>query len=191
MVSCILLSAGESRRFGSPKALVDLRGTTAIGTIQQTLVDCRVDEVIVVLGAQANLIEPHVFNHNKVRVVHNKDYKLGQTSSFQAGVASVDKNASGILLLPVDCPFVRGTTIDKIIEDFTKTNPSILVPVCGGRRGHPPVFNVSLKQEILDLPTDQGINVLFERFPPVTIEINDPGILRTFNTPQEIRGHPP
>ena len=187
MISCIVLSAGESRRFGSPKALVPLGGKKAIKRIQQTLLDCAVvDEIIVVLGDEQELIRPHVFNHNKVRLVYNKDYKFGQTTSFQAGVASAGAFAQGFMLFPVDCPLIAAGTVEELVRLFNEKNPAILVPVHQSRRGHPPIFNVSLKKDILDLPPEKGINTLFIGHPPMTVEVKDKGILKTFNTLEEL-----
>ena len=100
MISCILLTAGESKRFGSPKALADIGQNKAIQLLQQKLLQSIVDEIIIVTGASESLIKPYVLNHSKVRLVHNKDYKFGQTSSFQTGLSIVDKNSFGFMLLP-------------------------------------------------------------------------------------------
>ena len=51
MISGIVLAAGESRRMGSPKALLDYQGRTFIENICDAFVTARVDELIVVLGA--------------------------------------------------------------------------------------------------------------------------------------------
>ena len=186
MISCVLLSAGESQRFGSPKALATLGKHTAIEKLQSTLVDSPVDEIIVVLGAHLDAVKPYVFNHKKVRIVYNKDHKLGQTSSFQAGLSAVAKESKAVFLAPVDCPLVQILTISALIDHFKKNDPAILVPAYKGKRGHPPLFNISFKKEILALPTSTGLNTLFEKYIPDTLEINDPGIIRTFNTPTDL-----
>ena len=186
MVTCILLSAGESQRFGSPKALAKTSRKTAIEDLQNTLINSIADDIIVVLGACSEAIEPHVFNHKKVRVVHNKDYKSGQTSSFQTGLRALKDNAHAILLAPVDCPFIRTSTVDALIRHFKQTAPAILVPVYCSRRGHPPVFNATLKKEALALPPSSGLNTLFSDHPPQTLDVDDPGIVQTFNTPEEL-----
>ena len=54
MISCILLSAGFSRRFGSPKALALINGVTVIEQLQNILVRSQVGETVVVLGDHAN-----------------------------------------------------------------------------------------------------------------------------------------
>jgi molybdenum cofactor cytidylyltransferase len=188
MISCVLLSAGESRRFGSPKALAKIGQENAIERIQNTLLASNiVDEIIVVLGAQAERISPYVFNHKKLRLVHNKDFKLGQTSSVQAGISNIEAFTRGIMLFPVDCPLIKPETIEEISHFFIEKNPSILVPVYQSQKGHPPIFNIALKRDILELPVEKGLNSLFIGHSPVTIETQDPGVLKTFNTPEEFK----
>jgi molybdenum cofactor cytidylyltransferase len=186
MISCILLTGGESQRFGSPKALADIHGKKAIEVLQDQLIQSLADEIIIVTGAHDHLIKPYVFNHSKVRIVHNKDYKFGQTSSFLTGINVVDPNCQGLMLLPVDCPFLLTTTIDELIAYFQQRNPAILIPSYQGKRGHPPVFHIKLKNEILNLNVERGLNSLMLQHQVQTIDINDPGIIQTFNTQEEL-----
>jgi len=186
MYTCILLSAGSSERFGSPKALAQISGTTIIEHIQQTLLKSRCEQIIVVLGGHADQIAPSIFNHKRIRVVYNNRYNLGQTSSVQTGWREAENTSQGIMFLPVDCPLVLASSIDTIMDHFTENEAEILIPTYKGRKGHPPVFHQRLKDEILGLTTDQGLNSLFARHPPKMLEVNDPGIIKSFNTPQEL-----
>jgi CTP:molybdopterin cytidylyltransferase MocA len=139
-----------------------------------------------VTGAHENLIKPLVFNHSNVRIVHNKDYKFGQTSSFQQGILSCDDQSNGFMLLPVDCPFITTQTINTLIEYFQQKNPSILVPTLMGKRGHPPIFHSNLKKTILNLNIHQGINDFMREQIVTTLEISDPGVVQSFNTQEEL-----
>ncbi len=186
MISCILLTAGESKRFGSPKALADIQNQKTIQVLQEKLIQSLIDEIIIVTGAFENLINPYVLNHSKVRVVHNKDYKLGQTSSFQTGLNIVDKNSKGIMLLPIDCPFILTTSIDTLICYFRKHVHDILIPSYQEKKGHPPILNAKLKNEILNLPPNKGLNSLIKLYQTKVLEINDPGIIQSFNTKEEL-----
>ena len=186
MITCIILSAGESQRFRSPKALARTSRRTAIEDLQNTLLGSIADEIIVVLGAYVDAVKPHVFNHKKVRIVYNKDYKLGQTSSFQTGLSAVGNETRAVLLAPVDCPLILTSTVDLLIRHFKQNNPVLLIPAYQGKRGHPPVFNASLKTDILALSPSTGVNSLFAVHVPEILEINDPGIVQAFNTPAEL-----
>jgi len=185
MNTCILLSAGLSERFGSPKALARIGDITAIELVQKTLLKSCCENIIVVLGASSTLIQPYIFIHSRINVVYNKDYNFGQTSSVQAGWRQADLASEGILLLPVDCPLVQSTTIDKIILSFKNNSQNILIPTYKNKKGHPPIFHQRLKSKILNLPLSHGLNSLFDQYPPQTIEIEDPGIIKSFNTMEE------
>ena len=154
--------------------------------MQNTLLQSTCDEIIVVLGAHADQIQPSIFIHSRIRVVYNKHYNFGQTSSVQAGWREADNSSKGIMFLPVDCPLVQASSINKIIDHFKKNDPDILIPTYQNKKGHPPIFHQRLKSKILDLPMNLGLNSLFHDHPPQTIEIDDPGIIKSFNTPQEL-----
>jgi len=186
MITCILLSAGLSERFGSPKALAYVAGDTVIRHVQNTLLQSTCDEIIVVLGANAQEIQPSIFIHSRVRVVYNKEYYFGQVSSVQAGWRQVNEASEGVLFLPVDCPLVKASSVDKIIQHFRKHSPDILIPSYQNKKGHPPIFHQRLKSKALNLSRDQGLNSLFIDHPPQIIEMDDPGIVQSFNTPEEL-----
>ena len=185
MITCILLSAGLSERFGSPKALATINGISVIQHVQNTLLQSSCNDIIVVLGAHLKEIEPSIFIHSRIRVVYNKDYFFGQTSSMQTGWRETNSTSRGIMFLPVDCPLIQTDTVNAVIQNFIKNDQDILIPTYQNKKGHPPIFNQRLKSEVLTLPLDKGMNSLFTTYPPKTIEIDDPGIVKSFNTPEE------
>ncbi|MCA9400461.1 MAG: nucleotidyltransferase family protein [Candidatus Omnitrophica bacterium] len=187
MVSCVLLAAGQSERFGSPKALVEFQQKPLITEIIDGLIQSQVIEIIVVLGAHHEKIEPHILNHTKVKSVYNKDYKNGQTSSFQAGIKVLRPNTPGAMLLPVDVPFVKVETINLLITHFLKCQSKILIPTYHGKKGHPPIFHQSIFNEINMLPHTQGINTVIHRHQDTLsrMDCDDIGVLDTFNTQEE------
>jgi len=189
MTSCIILAAGLSTRFGSPKPLANLKGTTVIEYLQKTLTDSQVDEIIIVLGAYHEEIKTHILNHKKIKVVYNKDYNLGQTSSFKTGLRHTLEDSDGIMLLPADYPVVRRETIDLLIENFSKQKTLMLIPTHHGKKGHPPIFHGTLTETILKMDDSSGLNVLAKQnaFEVRLLEVDDPGILYTFNNPEELK----
>ncbi len=188
MFTCIILAAGLSTRFGQPKALAQIYTQPAITCILNKALSSNSDEIIVVLGAHQQLIEPHVLNHKRIQIVYNKDYLLGQTSSYQAALKQASVQSQGFLLWPVDCPFIQTETINQLIKNSKTSNALISLPTYLGRRGHPPLFNASLRNELLHLLPSTGINSLYQKYATMIecVPINDPGITQTFNTPEEL-----
>ena len=109
MITCILLSAGSSSRFGSPKALAHIYSNTIIESLQTKLLKTNLNNIIIVLGAYAEKIQPFLLKHKKITVVYNKDYNFGQASSFNCGLKNTDKKTEAIMLLPVDFPLIKNT----------------------------------------------------------------------------------
>ncbi len=187
MLSCILLSAGLSSRFGSPKALIPIDQQTVLEHLQTALLSLKLKEIIIVLGHNADKIEPFVFKHKKVNVVHNKNYKLGQTSSLKAGLRKVSQDSTGIMLLPVDYPFTQPRTLAHLITIFKEDQPMFLIPTYHGKRGHPLFFRSSLQKLFLTMKNSEGANaVIHQHAAQVTlVPVDDPGVVATFNTPGE------
>jgi len=196
MMTCIVLAAGESRRFGSPKPLADLNGTPAIRQTVNTVLASVVKDVIVVLGHEARNIQPLVPEDSRVRVVINKDYNRGMTSSFQTALNALADEPPDLMLLPADMPFVKAATIDLLCRTFETQRPLILVPTYRGRSGHPPVFASSLIEEFKSLKDSDPLSTIQRRHSKETLHlpVNDEGIVQAFNTPQELsrllRDHP-
>lgn len=189
MISCILLCAGLSERFPSIKALAKINGEYIIERFQRNLLATNIGELIIVLGAHRDKIEPFIVKMPQIKVIFNENYSLGQTTSFQKGLLTISEESQGALLLPIDSPFVKGESIYALIEEFFKKQPTILIPTFNSKKGHPPIFNKKIFSEIQSLPPDQGINSIIHKHghDERTLELNDPGIIDTFNTPQEFQ----
>ncbi len=125
MITCILLSAGSSSRFGSPKALAKLDSHTIIENTQIKLLKSNINNIIIVLGANCEKIQPFVLKHKRVKVVYNKDHNFGQTSSFKCGLKLAPKETQVIMLLPIDFPSIKSNTIDLLINAHKKTKSLI------------------------------------------------------------------
>ena len=190
MVSCIILSAGLSSRFGGPKALAPLDSGTVIQYMIKTLISTNVDDVVVVLGAHKSIIKPYILKHKHVRIVYNKDYILGQTSSFKAGLKNLDKACTAAFLLPIDYPLVEAETFNTLIRALDRGGSRcIAVPTWNGLKGHPPLFSLKLRPEILGLAESEGMNQIIRRNAALTVlvPVEDRGVWATYNTLQEYR----
>ncbi len=187
MVSCIILAAGLSSRFGSPKALVEINGEPLIVRLQKEVISSQVTDLIIVTGAHQGAITPFILKHKNIKVVYNKDYKLGQTCSFKIGLRAVSPAAQGIMLLPVDYPLITADLLKDLISSFVSAKPYILIPTYNGKKGHPPLFHYHAKEEILKLPNDVGLNT-FEHANITRVlffPAKDEKCVVSFNTPSE------
>ena len=155
-LAAVILSGGESRRMGAPKALIPYRGQTFIEHLIQVTRHPRVALTRIVVGAHANEIRARVTALPGESVL-NADWAKGQLSSIQAGVHSLPQGATdGMILCPVDHPIVSAELVARLIEEFEASGKSIALPTYHGRRGHPLIFRATLYPELLAASAEIG-----------------------------------
>src|SRR5690349_19341544 len=118
MISGILLAAGESRRMGSAKALLQYQGQTFIARICNAFLSTDVDELIVVLGARAEQLQHALPIHPKLLTVINPRYSLEQLSSLMAGIGALSRESEAVVVNLVDHPMIEAETIQSLISSF-------------------------------------------------------------------------
>ncbi len=187
MISGILLAAGESRRMGSPKALLLYQGRTFIERICTAFLTAGVDELIVVLGARAAELRQALPTHPSLRPVENSRYFQGQLSSLTTGIGALSPESEAAVVNLVDHPLVTAETIKALIDSFRAAPLPILIASYHGRRGHPVLFSSQVYGEILAAPLDQGAKVVVRKDPSRVreIQLDDPGILADIDTPED------
>src|SRR5215471_451354 len=104
VIPAIVLAAGKSTRMGRPKATLPLdNGDTFLTRIVHTFVEAGVEDVVIVIGHDADAIVASFASADAVasraRFVDNPDYELGQLSSLAAGLKVVDKPGVAAVLM--------------------------------------------------------------------------------------------
>ncbi len=179
MIAGLILAAGESRRMGRDKALLNYRGRTFLETIIDNLIAAGIEKITVVLGHHAETIR-HAVNLAAVTVVVNQNYQQGQTSSLQLGLAAAAADSpEAVVLCLVDHPAISTEVIVALCERFQSTHPPVLIPTHKGERGHPVVISQNLFPELLTLPPQDPANSVIRKYRDATqfVEIADSGIL--------------
>ena len=140
VIPALVLAAGRSSRMGRAKATLPAGdGHTFLTRIVQTFLDAGVDDVIVVVGHDAELIAGNFAASGlPARFVVNPDYDRGQLSSLVAGLGVVDRpGVSAVLVTLVDVPLVSAATVRAVVERYRRTGAPIVRPTSGDRHGHP------------------------------------------------------
>lgn len=170
MISAVVLAAGESKRMGKPKLLLPLgRSTILVHTIDN-LLSSRVSEVVIVVGYQADEVIKTIASR-PVKIAINPAYRQGMSTSMIAGLNLVDDMASAVMLVLADQPFIDSGTVDRLIEEFYNHDKGIAIPVCQGRRGHPIIFAVKYKEELLRVSGDVGGRPVIMQHPDDILEV--------------------
>jgi len=128
-VAAIVLAAGESRRFGQPKQLLPVGDKTMIQHVVDVASNSPVDQVIVVVGCRAKEVRASIADR-PVEVVVNGKWKLGLSSSVQAGLSAVKPEVGAVLFVLADQPGVTTEVVAKLVQRYRETRAPT-------RRSHP------------------------------------------------------
>lgn len=183
MIAAIVLAAGKSERMkGQPKALLQFKGRTFLEHILTAIQKAGITSTTVVVGHHRQEICSAL---DLPSVVFNPNYERGMSTSVQEGIRALPAGAEGAGIFLVDHPLIDPDTIVNLAALLRPGG--IVLPVHGSRRGHPVFFSSLVFGEILDLPSDQGLNVVVRRDPARVIEypVSDAGVLRDIDTPAE------
>ncbi|HET9401445.1 MAG TPA: nucleotidyltransferase family protein [Candidatus Acidoferrales bacterium] len=191
MLAALILAAGESRRMGSPKALLPYQDKTFVEHLLEVTRHPRVSVQRVVLGASAAAIRERL-HLAEGSVVVNDQWELGQLSSIQAGIRSLeDEPTDGAMICPVDHPLVSAPLVAMLIDEFDRTGAQrgIVLPVYRGKRGHPVIFARRFYDQLLAAPNDKGARAIVWQNPSEIreIETSEEGVVLNINDPDAYR----
>jgi len=130
---------------GRPKALLSWRGGTLLEYQVAELCAAGVDDVVVVLGHDAEALRSHV--PHEARVVVNEAYREGRASSLRAGASALPDSAGPVVVLGVDQPRPRDI-VRRLLDAHERSGAPVTVPVSDGRRGHPTIVAGALLPEL-------------------------------------------
>ena len=179
---------------GRSKALlpVGIGGRSFVRHIAATLLRGGVSDVLIVgrpddlalrsevdvLGAQARFIEnPHAAQ--------------GQLSSVVAGINAVDHpGIRAVVIMPVDVPLVRETSVAAVIARFETTRAAIVRATAGGRHGHPVLFAHALFGELRRADPSVGAKAVMRAHEAeiANVEVADPGVVEDVDAPEDTSG---
>lgn len=190
MIPVIVLAAGKSSRMGRPKALLPLPGGgTFLTRIVGTFLDAGVDDVIVVVGHQAEaIVEAFAVSRLAARFVKNEAYEQGQLTSLVAGLQVVDRpGVRAALVTLVDVPLVSSATVRRVLGCYRQTGALVVRPTSDGRHGHPLLLDRALFDAVRRADPAEGAKPIVRAHASAAgdIEIADEGAFTDVDTPSD------
>ena len=185
-MAAVILAAGQGKRFGGPKALARLRGETFLGIIIRDLRTIA-DDIVVVGGSEYEKIESECARLG-VRAVLNPDWPMGQFTSLKVGLSAFSNECPGYFIILVDHPLVQPETYRMLKSNYLQNPNRIIVPIWGGKRGHPLIIPDFLKRQIIVSSGDTNLREILKNNNHQTLEVpvEDPGILKDIDTIQDM-----
>ena len=181
----IVLAAGASTRFGSPKQLVRIAGRPLLHTAVTRASEVVGSALVVVLGAGAAELGA-LLKHSPGTIVINQEWREGLASSIRAGVARLPLTCCGAMLLLADQPAVTADDLRRLAGTWRKQPQYIAAALYAGAPGVPAIFPRSLFQELAQLRGDQGARALLRRNLDRLVRVPMPGAALDIDTPEDL-----
>jgi molybdenum cofactor cytidylyltransferase len=187
-VYAIVPAAGESRRMGTQKLLLPFAGTTVIGHVVRTLLAAPVRGAVVVVSP-ANTGVADEARRAGADTVTNAAPHADMLSSVRCGLRALPAECDAALVALGDQPTIRPNLIADLVLALHDHDGRIVVPVCGGIRGHPLVIAAKWFDEALLRHDGVGLRGLLSAHPDSVVEVptRDPEVLRDVDDPEAYR----
>jgi molybdenum cofactor cytidylyltransferase len=181
----LVLAAGASRRFGSPKQLVRINGRPMLHTVVSRAVEVAGHAVTVVLGAGAKDLAG-LLRHTPASIVVNRHWEEGIGSSIREGIARLPGSAAAVLITLADQPSVSAEDLKRLASAWRARPEQIIASHYAGITGVPAIFPAWVFAELLELRGDHGAHGLLQRHADRVLRIATPAAALDIDTPEDL-----
>lgn len=158
-IPVIILAAGESKRMGIPKGLLNYQGKTFLSYQIDQVSNMGFSKIVVVLGKNEKIYQEKIPELKKHTIIVNPAPEKGQFSSIQYGLLEISKESqSGVFILPVDVPCPNRTVWELLVEGLISSDSNVSIPEYEGKKGHPVLLSEEFKQYLLTCKTDSRLD---------------------------------
>jgi molybdenum cofactor cytidylyltransferase len=174
----IILAAGQSKRMGVPKQLLDINGELMLIRVIKEALKLDDASVTVVLGAHKELITPKL-KEFPISIMENNAWETGMASSIIRGLAGayiVDKTLEQAIICTADMPEITSQYFEQLIKIAEETERIIVASKYQNAMGVPALFKKEMFNKLLDLKGDEGARQIFKKNKENMITLNFPGL---------------
>ena len=188
-IAGLLLAAGGSSRFGSPKQLMPVHGITLINHILGVMHSSLIDKIYVVLGAK-NVQIQKVFSIENIVVLINNQWRKGKSTSIIKGISALSReNYDGVVICVVDQININKDMINSLILEFCTKKSQVVATRILGQQCNPVLFSSSLFPKFMQLRGEEGgKNILpFAENEISYIDWSNPQLMKDIDTKEDLQ----
>ncbi len=157
-IGAILLAAGASTRMGTVKQLLPWKESTLLEHAIEQLRGAKIDELVVVLGANAEVIRAKITLPD-VDFTVNSEWEKGMSTSIATGLRQMraeTPDIQSVLIALVDQPLLDSNYYNKLINIYIGNSFKIVSSKYSGRMGVPALFDRDYFENLMNLTGQEG-----------------------------------
>jgi molybdenum cofactor cytidylyltransferase len=186
-VGIIILAAGESKRMGVPKQLLDVFGESVLKKVVNEALKTHCYPITVVVGAHKKHIVPEL-EGIPVTITDNPHWQSGIGGSIRMGLIGtylVSKEIDAVIITTSDMPLVNAEVFNALIVKAEASDALLIVSDYGEAKGVPALIKRPLFEELLDLEGDEGVRQIFAKYKTSLTAVDFPGGLTDLDTKED------
>ena len=184
-VAALLLAAGSSNRMGTSKQLLCLGDRPVIRHCFDTIITAGIQTVVVVINDRSDGIAEALAG-TSATIVRNTIPGSQMADSVRRGLNTLCDDYSGFIVCLSDHPLISTATYKAIISAHQAMPDKIIIPVYGGRRGHPSLFPPGAIKEIESEATLRDI-IRKEEGRVALLDVPDEGTILDMDTADDYK----
>jgi molybdenum cofactor cytidylyltransferase len=184
-VAGVVLAAGDSKRLGHSKQLIQWRGKPLVMHAVDAGLGAKLSPFVVVIGAEGEAVRKAV-ETEPVVIIENEEWSMGLSTSVRAGLVFVEANSEAVIMLLSDMPFVGAKLVRALVQEHRRTLSPLVIPRVGTRRTNPVLFDRSTFSALRAVRGDQGGRNLFEQFSKSWVECEETNLF-DLDTPEDLQ----
>lgn len=158
-LGCVVMAAGNARRFGENKLAAQLRGRSLILRTLET-VPPEVFENVVVVTQYPEIMR--LAGEFRFSAVYNEHPDYGISHTIELGLTAL-RDCDGVCFLVSDQPLLRRESVAALARCWKESPDKLAALGHGGVRGNPCIFPARFYQELLELREDHGGSTVIRR----------------------------
>ncbi len=171
--AALVLAAGGSKRLGRPKQLEPWGDTNLLGHVLSRVAQFPVEEIWVVIGAEAERILAET-DFGEAGVVENPEWEEGIASSLRVGLDALTRlsRCEQVLIVIGDQPDLSPEVVTELLESHRRSGKPVSIPKYRYSWGNPVVVDRALWSRLMSLEGDEGARRLWQAHPEWINEVH-------------------
>lgn len=162
-MATIILAAGQSKRLGRPKQLIEFRGKKLLQQVIDLVDEIEIGPCFVVLGAFTHEIEKEI-DFKKSKIILNDQWEEGMASSIRCGLEAIQNSAvENVLVLLTDQPLINHEILQQLVTSH-EVGPGITACSYANQVGVPAIFSEHFFKELMQLKGDRGAKNILTKY---------------------------